>query len=592
MRLISILATLAVLCLATGPAVAEDEVAFEWGVKIPMRDGVNLNATIYRPVEMDGPLPVIVTITPYLSDRYHPDAQFFAANGYVFAIVDVRGRGNSEGKFNAFINDARDGHDVVEWLGAQPWSDGRVAMRGGSYGGYNQWMTAAEFPGHLKTIVPIASPFIGVDFPMTKNIMAAYEIRWLTLVSGVTPNNNTFGGSLFWNRIYKRLFLDHAAFSSFDRYAGNITTEFQDWVAHPTRGAYWDALNPSDQDYAGIDLPTLTITGAYDGDQSGAMEHYRRHMRLGSEAAKARHYLIIGPWDHSGTRGPKSSFGGLKVGDASLLEVWELDKAWYDWTMKEGAKPAFLKDRVAYFVAGANQWKYAPSLGAVSEGSLDLYLTSGSGGAGGALASGALVRAKPDGGGAPDGYVYDPLDVSSAEFDEKPEPNYITDQREVLRAHGDGLIYHSAPFDADTEISGYIELEAWMALDVPDTDFVASLYEILPDGSSIFLASDFIRARYRRSLYEAELVEAGEINRYVFDGFRFFSRKISRGSRLRLFIRAPNSLFFQKNYNSGGIVADETGADARTAHITLYHDAEHASRLILPLGIAAIVRAD
>jgi hypothetical protein len=97
-----------------------------WGVKIPMRDGVKLNATVYRPKDQKEPLPVIFTLTPYISDTYHSRAYYFAQNGYVFVLVDVRGRGNSEGQFEPRANEGKDGHDVVEWLAQQPWSNGRV----------------------------------------------------------------------------------------------------------------------------------------------------------------------------------------------------------------------------------------------------------------------------------------------------------------------------------------------------------------------------------------------------------------------------------------------------------------------------------
>ena len=141
-----------------------------WAVKIPMRDGVHLNATVYRRHGQKDPLPVIFELTPYISDSYHARAYYFAQHGYVFALVDVRGRGNSEGKFDPFFQEPHDGHDVVEWLAEQPWSNGKITMWGGSYAGFDQWMTLREAPEHLATIVPVASAHAGVDFPMFKNI--------------------------------------------------------------------------------------------------------------------------------------------------------------------------------------------------------------------------------------------------------------------------------------------------------------------------------------------------------------------------------------------------------------------------------------
>lgn len=159
----------------------------------------------------------------------------------------------------------------------------------------------------------------------------------------------------------------------------------------------------------------------------------------------------------------------------------------------------------------------------------------------------------------------------------------ITDQRYALNLFGNGLVYHSEPFAEATEISGYLKFVAWMALDVPDTDFGVTVFEILPDGTSIQLTQDGLRARYRESLRQEKLVTPGQINRYEFNGFTFFSRRIAKGSRLRLVLNCPNSIYVQKNYNSGGAVEKESGKDARTAHITLYHDSEHPSSLEIPI---------
>ena len=116
------------------PAAAgkKPEVELLWGAKIPMRDGAKLNATIYKPQAMTEPLPVVFPPTPYIADSYHDRAMYFARHGYVYALVDVRGRGNSQGQFEPFANEGRDGADVVEWLARQPWSNGKVALWGGA----------------------------------------------------------------------------------------------------------------------------------------------------------------------------------------------------------------------------------------------------------------------------------------------------------------------------------------------------------------------------------------------------------------------------------------------------------------------------
>lgn len=552
---------------------------FMWGVKIPMGDGVRLNATIYKPKASE-PTPVIFTLTPYISDSYHPRALYFAQNGYAFALVDCRGRGNSEGEFEPFVNEGRDGHDIVEWLASQPWCNGAVTMWGGSYGGFDQWMTLKEFPPHLKTIVPVASAHSAVDFPFFKNIFFLYEMQWLTFTSGVTGNATLFAETSFWIEKFRERYLSHRPFKELDQIVGNMTTHFQTWLQHPTPDEYWDGMKLTLEEYGRVNLPILSITGHYDDDQPGAMHYYHQHMQSAS-LARDQHYLIIGPWDHAGTRTPNKEFGGLRFGDTCLLDMNKLHKEWYDWTLKGGPKPEFLKKRVAYYLMGAEEWKYADSLEAISDATLRLYFSSVNGQANDVFRSGTLDETAPDQ-CSPDHYVYDPLDTRPAELEREEVKDYLTDQRYALNLSGNGLVYHSAPFAEDMEITGYVRLVAWIALDVPDTDFQVTLSEILFDGSHMRLTQDILRARYRESLRQEKLVAPGEINRYEFTGFTFFSRRIARGSRLRLLITCPNSIHLQKNYNSGGIIAEESGKDARSAHVTLYHDSQHASFLELP----------
>src|SRR5580704_11561888 len=169
-------------------AAAPQTPDLRWAVKIPMRDGVTLNATVVQPHGQKDPLPVIFTFTPYIGDSYLARAMYFAQHGYVYALVDVRGRGNSGGAFEPFVNEAKDGYDVVEWLAKQSYSNGKVTMWGGSYAGFDQWTTLKEFPPHLTTIVPAAAAHPGVDFPFQYNIFGPYVEQWLTFTSGVTSN--------------------------------------------------------------------------------------------------------------------------------------------------------------------------------------------------------------------------------------------------------------------------------------------------------------------------------------------------------------------------------------------------------------------
>jgi len=567
-------------------AAATAPVDLVWGFKIPLRDGVRLNGTVVKAAGQREPLPVIFTLTPYIADNYLDRAMYFARHGYVFVLVDVRGRGNSGGSFEPFANEGRDGHDVVEFLAAQPWSNGKVTMWGGSYAGFDQWATLKEAPPHLATIVPAASAHAGVDFPFFNNIFYPYDMQWLTFTGGVTPNARLFGDAPFWTQKFLELYRSQAPFSTLDRVVGNPSPVFQKWLAHPTADAYWLAMSPSAEQFRRMEVPILTITGDYDGDQPGAMAYYRDFMRYASPAARLRHYLIIGPWDHPGTRTPAKQVGGLEFGDASMLDMNRLHREWYDWTLKGGPRPEFLKQRVAYYVVGpgAETWKYADDLDSIARERRTLYLGSTGGEAAGAFHSGTLAAAPPAAGAPADHWVYDPRDLRPGVLEEHPSEHNLTDESQALNLFGSGVVYHSEPFPEATEISGYVKLSVWLSLDVPDTDLQATLYEILPDGRSVNLTGDLMRARYRHSLETEELVTPGRVERYDFTRFTWFSRRVSQGSRLRLVVSSLNTSQLEKNYNSGKPVAAESGADARVAHVTLYHDAERPSALEIPIG--------
>jgi hypothetical protein len=564
-----------------------------WAVKIPLRDKVELNATLYLPKTPDGSpakMPVIFTLTPYISDSYHARAAYFASHGYAFALVDVRGRGNSGGEFEPFAQEPRDGHDVVEWLAQQSFCDGKVAMWGGSYAGFDQWATAKEFPSHLATIVPAAAAHPPLDYPSYQNVGETYDVQWYTFTSGKAGQANLFGDQKFWRTKFLDAYKKHIAFRTLDSFVGNPSVSFQRILKHPTADAYYDAMVPSVDQFKKITLPILTITGQYDDDELGALTFYRDHLANASPEVRAKHFLIIGPWDHAGTRTPTDESGGVKFGPGAIVDLNDLHRQWYDWTMKNGAKPEFLKNQVAYYLlapgnSGANgEWKYSDNFATLIANPRTFYLDSKNGDANGVFRSGLLSETQSKEGN--DKFTYDPLDTKRGEDTEGTEPNDKIaglDQRYALSIGKDGLVYHGEPLPKETPLIGCPSLTLWVSIDTPDTDLSADLYEIQPDGTSIALWSDVRRLRYRESLRDAKLVKSGEIVKCDFNPGLFVARKLMKGSRLRLVVSSPNSIFWQKNYNSGGVVADEAAKDSHTCHIQVYHDATHASAAQLPL---------
>jgi uncharacterized protein len=234
---------------------------------------------------------------------------------------------------------------------------------------------------------------------------------------------------------------------------------------------------------------------------------------------------------------------------------------------------------------GANgEWKYADNYAALIANSKTFYFDSKNGDANGVFRTGILIETKPANGA--DKFVYDPLDTSRGEEVEGIEPNEKTaglDQKLPLSVGNDGLVYHTEALQEERPVVGCPSVTLWVSIDTPDVDLEADLYEIQPDGTSIALWSDIRRLRYRESLREAKLVKPGEIVKCDFNPGLFVARNLMKGSRLRLVVTAVNSIFWQKNYCAGGVVADETGKDARTCHVQVYHDIQHASAIDLPL---------
>jgi uncharacterized protein len=186
--------------------------------------------------------------------------------------------------------------------------------------------------------------------------------------------------------------------------------------------------------------------------------------------------------------------------------------------------------------------------------------------------------------GRPDSYVYDPRDTATAALEEKSDPTSLTDQSLILANGGKQLVYHSEPFAHDTEVSGFFDLSAWISIDQPDTDFSVAVYEIARDGTSVLLTRDIQRARYRENPRRPQVVSSRDPLNYHFSGFTFVSRRIARGSRLRLVMGPVNSIFAQKNRNSGRDVSNESVEDSRVVTVRLYHDRAHQSVLRVPLG--------
>ncbi|MGN6313525.1 MAG: CocE/NonD family hydrolase [Rhodanobacteraceae bacterium] len=580
--LCALAAMFSIAALAADKGDNREDVIVDLHHMIPLRDGVQLAATIWRPSDQAKPLPVVLVMTPYITDETQARAVKFATHGYVYVSVDVRGRGTSQGRFTPLYGNGPDGADVIAWLAKQPWCDGRVVTRGGSYRGMDQWQILAEHPAHLVAAVPTAAVYPGWDYPQPKGIAMSYTAQWLALTSGHTGQENLFGDEKYWESRFVDAYEHNRPFYTLADLAGTQRAVFLEWLDHPADDAYWAAYNPKPDDYKSIDVPVLTITGYFDDDQRGALRYYREFMANASTNAKKHFYLLLGPWDHPGTRHPQQKLGGLTFDKKSVLDIDQLQIDFFDWVLKGGKRPGILSERVNYYVMGAHEWRHADSLKDLSDHTLRLYLSSPGSDAHDVFHAGFLTTEQP-GEQPADTFRDDPLALTPAD--------------ELLKDQGDDALVHSAePYKPDRLIyvsdrlpkaitlAGAMQLLANISLDTPDGDVGAEVDAILPDGRTLVLGRDMMRARFRHGMAKAEPATPGAIEPWRFDGFYFTARELPKGTRLRVALGPLDTPDWQKNYNSGGRIGYETAKDARTATFTVHLDPRHPSYLELPLA--------
>jgi uncharacterized protein len=591
---------LALLATAPPPALAQVGPGYdiEMSRMIPMRDGVKLESWIFKPSHLKDKAPAILELTQYdIDGGSDQDFKEFVERGYVFVQVEVRGRGRSGGEKsdNIGLQVGRDGHDAVEWIARQPWSDGHVFMYGGSFVGMTQWRTAAQAPPHLSGIAPYVPIYPGWDVPNTNGIPQAWSAVILGYVSGRTLNED-FIRSDYWQKKMLEHYARQLPFRTLDEDIGIAQDDWwmedsrgrklsfmKMWLDHVGDPAFNLAAEPKPAEFARMNFPVLTATGFFDDDQPGALHYYRRFLRHASPTEAAHILLIIGPWDHLGTQHPQKMIEGLAIADSAVLDMNKLHADWYDWVLGRGPRPALLSDRVTYYLMGANEWRHAHSLDGASSGrKLTLYLEDPAGTPKDLFDSGSLSSSKP-GAEPPAVIVDDPRTLP-----ELAVARYAADEDLLsqFRAYEkNALVFHSAPLPKSIDVAGQMRLSLIVQSDAPDFDLWAQVQMVEPDGSAVTLGQDVRRARFRDGFFKQELLQPHEVVPIPFT-FNWMAWRIPAGARIRLVLMPLNSPDYQKNYNTGGRIGYESPKKARVAHIALFHDGNRASALSLPLAAA------
>lgn len=536
----------------------EEEFLVKDSIIVKTRKGNELSLYYVLNKKQQQPLPTILNFSIYVgkSDYQIFNSKKNAERGYNIVSAHSRGVYLSNDKIAPFEFETEDINEVIDWIIKQPWSDGKVGMIGGSYDGFSQWAATKNLHPALKTIIPIASVGFGIDFPMYNNCFSPYALRWLNYVKKQT-DSKLFNDEKMWLSLYNSYYKKGIAFNKLDSLYGQTNPTFQKWLKHPSFDGFWQSKIPYKKDFAKINIPVLTITGYFDADQRGAMYYYNAHHKYNKNA---QHYLVIGPYSHSGViSGIDDEYKGYKIDPAAKIDVEDISYQWFDYILKGKKKPEFLKNKVNFQVMGSNQWRNVESIDKISNKSLKLFLNKTK-----------LQESKPN----PD-FVSQVIDFRKREdtlksFDgEKIFANSIYEGN--LK---DKLIFESDAFDAPFEINGSFAGELKASINKKDMDITILMYEKLVTGEYFKISYEyFARASYAKNNKKRKLLNLHVVETIPVYNTFFTSRKIEKGSKLILVLGIRKSPDGQINYGTGKDVSEETIADAKEPlEIKWYND--------------------
>jgi len=593
----------------------------ERGVRMAMRDGPVLVADVFRP-DTDARRPVLVGRTPYgRANASSPDGTARLVDaGFAVVVQDCRGWHDSGGEWRYARSEVLDGYDTVEWAAAQPWSNGRVGMFGASYMANCQWMAAIARPPHLEAIAPECCPadYWSASFEAGGPFRLALRVSWtasmLAALAGSAGKGGMAGSSGLDHPVLAELDKANteifrkagqtgqagtvggaaggAGHADLDRLAqaeedarkllhdlyrsrplrgmsvwGDRAEWFEEIFDHEQRDdAYWRGIAPSTH-YDALDLPAVHVAGWYDVHLRGTVANFtsmRRQAPTG--CARDGQRLIVGPWAHWSPDRPV--VGDRDFGPAATLDTVGMRVAWFRHHLQDGPAPRWSPVRI--FVMGDDEWRDEDEWPLARARATSWYLRADGG-----------LDTRPPGREPPDRFRYDPrspvptLGGRVLAMAERAGP---ADQRPNLD-RSDVVVYRSEPLAADTEITGPVLADLWVATDAPDTDVVAILMDVQPDGTAYNLAEGATRAR------QAGLpmpLLPGAAYRFTVD-LGPTSVVVAAGHHLALAVSSSSFPLWEPNPNTGRPLGVDGPDDLRVADQTVFHDAVHPSRVVLPV---------
>jgi putative CocE/NonD family hydrolase len=571
-----------------------DGVIIERDVWIAMRDGVRLQADVWRPAA-PGRYPVLLQRTPY--NRADSFAVIVNAgieplravnDGFVVVIQDTRGRFGSEGAFDPFRTEADDGFDTIEWLAARPYSNGRVGMYGASYYAATQLLAATKRPPALFAIAPQATASDYHDDWIYRGgaLQLGFALYWaLGLAAAESARRRAAGEDVEARAAELHLLSDDpwGAFRarplrSLDA-LGSLLPAWNDWLDHPNRDEFWRSISIAEH-FATIDLPALHIGGWFDLFLHGTLANFRG---LGTKRGAAEQRLIIGPWAHAVAY---DALGEVDYGAAASVAALDLTRVQLDWfagfLKPDATPPASAPVRV--FVMGANVWRDEDAWPPTRARTERFYLAPDT--ESGTRFAGVLTRDCPRDEQPPASFAFDPADpvptTGGATFLPGVYVGMHAGQRDqrAVEQRADVLTYTTMPLSEEFEICGPVSVSLWAATSAADTDWTAKLVDVQPDGRALSICDGIIRARYANGTENEELVSAGDVREFRID-LGATAIVIKRGHAIRLEISSSNFPRFDVNPGHGGDVASATTDNLVVAHQQVFHGGAHPSHLEL-----------
>ncbi|HEY8432946.1 MAG TPA: CocE/NonD family hydrolase, partial [Sandaracinaceae bacterium] len=522
------------LSLLAGPAAAQPT---RTTVRVAMRDGIELATDVWTASPSDGPRPVLLRRTPYGRAVDEGTAAGILATGYVLVSQDVRGRGESDGVFSPFRDDAHDGFDTIAWIAEQPWSNGRVGTFGGSAEGIVQLVAAGEAPPALRCVHALVATG--------------------DLYEGIYP-----GGA--WRTELGTAWLQ-----------GLMEPEaLADVRAHEVLDEYWDPARLDETELARLDASVLLVGGFYDIFAIGTPRTFRAMQDVAPDGARERRFLVLGPWTHGGVGATAQGELTYPPDAAYTASVVDL-VAYFDWCLKDGPRPSW--PAVRYYVTeiaddgrnASGEWRSASTWPPPSA-PVELRLHD----------DGTLSARAPAEDGAPSELPVDPNDpVPSIGGGNLTTPAGPFDQRAV-DARDDVLLATTPVATEPVEIVGDVSARIFAASATTDVDVVVRLEQVTPSGRVLALADGIRRGRFAAG-YDAirPLVPGEPVWLDVDIGPVAFV--LPPGHALRVAISGTSSPRYEPNPNVAEPIATAT---PRSTTLTIYRDAARPSAITLPIA--------